>query len=266
MAFVNNWIISCNIIRKKNQLCNNFPVFYGKNYKTSIKYKICMKNSTNNMCKHTLKKNFFLSSIAFYLIFNSINVNAIPLEKPSEKIIDESGTLTKSSISYIEKTINKIKETNQSNIYFVSIRNLPFEKNASGYAEELFKKWELGSNDVLVILVNKIAKAGIFYGNQVNSLSESIVKSIGEETYYYKAKDEEYSSAALDVTNRLFAILSNKGDPGPPQLNRESNNSNFKTAKNTEEQRSKYVAIIVILLIIAFVVPMVQFFFYVKDE
>jgi len=118
----------------------------------------------------------------------------------------------------------------------------------------------------LVLLVNKIAKAGICYGTQVNYLSESMAKSIGEETYSYKAKDEQYSSAALDVSNLLLSILSNKGDPGPPQINRENNESNFKSAKNTEEQRSKYIAIIVILLIIAFVVPMVQFFFYVKDE
>lgn len=195
-----------------------------------------------------------------------ISSYAIPIEKPTEKIIDESGTLTKSSIAYLEKTISKIKENNQSDIYFVSIRNLPFEKNVSEYAQELFQKWSLGPNDILVIFVNKIAKAGICYGSQINNLSETIVKSIGEETYSYKAKDEQYSSAAIDVSNRLFSILSNKGDPGPPQINRENIDSNFKSAKNTEEQRTKYIAIIVILLIIAFVVPMVQFFFYVKDE
>jgi hypothetical protein len=62
------------------------------------------------------------------------------------------------------------------------------------------------------------------------------------------------------------SILTNKGDPGPPVSNREDNSSKFKSAKATEQKRSKYIAIIVVLLIIAFVVPMVQFFYYVKDE
>lgn len=74
------------------------------------------------------------------------------------------------------------------------------------------------------------------------------------------------SSAAIDVSNRLVSILTNKGDPGAPSLNRSNDASNFKSAKVTEERRSKYVAIIIILLVIAFVVPMVQFFYYVKDE
>jgi uncharacterized membrane protein YgcG len=221
---------------------------------------------SNSLNSKSLIRNFIAINSIINLIFYPGASNALPLEKPPGKIIDEAGTLTKSSLAYIEKTVMKINETNQNDLYFVSIRNLPFDKTVSEYTQELFQKWALGPNDILVVLVNKVAKAGICYGNQVNKLSESVVKSIGEETYSYKAKDEQYSSAAIDVSNRLFSILSNKGDPGPPQINRENNDSNFKSAKNTEEQRSKYIAIIVILLIIAFVVPMVQFFFYVKDE
>jgi len=116
------------------------------------------------------------------------------------------------------------------------------------------------------VLVNKLAKAGISYGNQITTLPDEIVKSICEETYTYKAKDEQYSSAALDVNNRLVSILLEKGDIGAPSFKLSSTSSNFKTAKKTEESRSKYIAIIAILLIIAFVVPMIQFFYYVKDE
>jgi len=118
----------------------------------------------------------------------------------------------------------------------------------------------------VVVLVNKLSKAGIFYGNQVKTLTDEVVQSICNETYTLKAKDEQYSSAALDVNNRLVSLLLGKGDPGSPSINRSNNSSNFKSAKKTEESRSKYIAIISILLIIAFVVPMVQFFYYVKDE
>nr|UXY88334.1 CMESO_411 [Cryptomonas curvata] len=204
--------------------------------------------------------------IPISIVFGSFNAVAVPDVNPKQNITDETGTLTKSSISYIEKSLTKIREVKQSEVYFVSVRNLPYGTDPQEYARDLFQKWELGSNDVIVVLVNKLAKAGIYYGNQVNTLTDEIVQSICNETYSFKAKDEQYSSAALDVNNRLVSILLGKGDPGSPSTNRLNSSSNFKSAKKTEESRSKYIAIIAILLIIAFVVPMVQFFYYVKDE
>jgi uncharacterized membrane protein YgcG len=241
-----------NLILKKNQI------------KKGITFKCSTKNQNQNF-KQNLKILVPLL-IGANLLLNPIKTNALPDQKPENKVIDESGVLTKSSISYIEKSVSKIKETKQEDVFFVLVRNLPFETTPQEYAQELFKKWNLGEKDVVVVLATKIAKGGIFYGNDIKTLSESIVKSIGEETYSFKAKEEQYSSAALDVSNRLVSILTDKGDPGAPVINRGNNSSNFKSAKNTEEQRSKYIAIIVILLVIAFVVPMFQFFYYVKDE
>jgi len=151
-------------------------------------------------------------------------------------------------------------------LYIVSIRTLPYGEDPSEFTKNLFSKWELKSNDVLVVLVNKIAKGTVYTGSDIKGLNETVIKSIGEETFSFKAKEEQYSSAAIDVSNRIVSILTNKGDPGPPSINRVNDSSNFKSAKVTEERRSKYVAIIIILLVIAFVVPMVQFFYYVKDE
>eukprot|EP00287_Rhodomonas_sp_CCMP768_P015605 CAMPEP_0196758590 /NCGR_PEP_ID=MMETSP1091-20130531/104263_1 /TAXON_ID=302021 /ORGANISM="Rhodomonas sp., Strain CCMP768" /LENGTH=216 /DNA_ID=CAMNT_0042107419 /DNA_START=1467 /DNA_END=2117 /DNA_ORIENTATION=- len=206
------------------------------------------------------------SSLALSIfIYPSIS-QAISDTKPETNVYDESGVLTKSSINFLEKTMQKLKETNGTNVYFISVRNLPYGIEPEQYAEELFQKWNLGEKDILVVLANKIARAGIFSGSGVPNLTKEKAKSISEETYPFKAKEEQYSSAALDVSNRLVSILSNKGDPGPPALVREGNSSNFKSAKATEQQRSKYVAIIIILLVVAFVVPMVQFFYYVKDE
>jgi len=206
------------------------------------------------------------SSLGLSVIFFPLISQAVSDLKPGTNVYDESGALTKSSISYLEKAMKKVKETSGIDVYFVSVRSLPYETQPEQYAEELFQKWNLGEKDVVVVLANKIARAGIFYGNGVSSLTNEITKSIGDETYPFKAKEEQYSSAALDVSNRLVSILSNKGDPGPPTLVRENSASNFKSAKATEQQRSKYVAIIIILLVVAFVVPMVQFFYYVKDE
>jgi len=218
-----------------------------------IKNESCM-SSINDLCNAKFDKLF-----STHADFDKSWIGQLELTKFGSNI-------NYSAISYIEKSLIKIKETNQTEVFFVSVRNLPYGTDPQEYAKDLFQKWGLGDKDVIVVLVNKLSKAGIFYGSQVNTLTNEIVQSICNETYTLKAKDEQYSSAALDVNNRLVSLLLGKGDPGSPSINRLNNSSNFKSAKKTEESRSKYIAIISILLIIAFVVPMFQFFYYVKDE
>jgi len=262
-AFLNN-ATSITNLNFKNQIKPFATIRNGK--KKEINNLIRKKKSAAQMVYqenfNEISKKIFLT----WIVFQPIIALAVPESKPEIRIIDDSANLTKSSISYIDKNIQKINDLNGSQIYFISIRSLPFEQSAPEYAKEIFEKWSLNQKDVVVVLVNKIAKAGIYYGNDVKGLTPENTTSIGEETYTFKAKEEQYSSAAIDVSNRLVSILSNKGDPGAPVSNREDNSSKFKSAKATEQKRSKYVAIIIVLLIIAFVVPMVQFFYYVKDE
>jgi len=141
------------------------------------------------------------------VLLHSISALAIPDANPGVFVLDESNNLTKSSINYIQRSLEKVKETKQIEVVFVSVRSLPYGQNPQEFAQELFQKWNLGENNVLVVLVNKLAKAGIYSGNQITVLSDEIVKSICEETYTNKAKDEQYSSAALDVSNRLVSLL-----------------------------------------------------------
>jgi len=165
------------------------------------------------------------------ILFNSFSAIAVPDINPGLSVLDESNNLTKSSINYIQQSLQKVKETKQIEVYFVSVRNLPYGQDPQGFAQELFQKWNLNENNVVVVLVNKLAKAGIYYGNQVTALSEDVVKSICEETYTFKAKDEQYSSAALDVNNRLVSLLLDKGDIGAPSFKLSNSSSNFKSAK-----------------------------------
>jgi uncharacterized protein len=258
-SFVNKqgqFIKASTIKNRKKQSNLSIKLSY-ENKKSSFLFSLSFKN---------VVKKSLTAFIPISIIFSSFSALAVPDLTPQQNIIDDAGNLTKSSISYIEKSLIKIKETNQTEVFFVSVRNLPYGTDPQEYAKDLFQKWGLGDKDVIVVLVNKLSKAGIFYGSQVNTLTNEIVQSICNETYTLKAKDEQYSSAALDVNNRLVSLLLGKGDPGSPSINRLNNTSNFKSAKKTEESRSKYIAIISILLIIAFVVPMVQFFYYVKDE
>jgi len=223
--------------------------------------KISMKIVHSNVFKDILK-NCMVPIIALAPLV----ANSLPEVKPDVNIVDESGVLTKSSLSFLEKNNQKILDVSGTKLYIVSLRTLPYGEDTAEFTKNLFSQWNLGDKDVLVVLVNKIAKGFVYAGSEVKELNQATIKSIGEETFPFKAREEQYSAAAIDVSNRLVSILTKKGDPGPPSMNRVNDSSNFKSAKVTEEKRSKYVAIIIILLVIAFVVPMVQFFYYVKDE
>jgi uncharacterized membrane protein YgcG len=250
---------------------NRINMIVSSQIKNQISQKKIYLNKFSSKLSMNLKKKkssvFILKELAgSLLLLTPFLVNALPEVKPEKLIIDDSGILTKSSLSFLEKNSQKVLEVSGSKLYIVSIRTLPYGEDPSEFTKNLFSKWELKSNDVLVVLVNKIAKGTVYTGSDIKGLNETVIKSIGEETFSFKAKEEQYSSAAIDVSNRIVSILTNKGDPGPPSINRVNDSSNFKSAKVTEERRSKYVAIIIILLVIAFVVPMVQFFYYVKDE
>jgi uncharacterized protein len=231
--------------------------FHSERFSNSIKMNLFKKTNSNNIMK------ILGGSLALLTPFVA---NALPEIKPENPIVDDSGVLNKSSISFLEKNSQKVTDVNGTKLYIVSLRTLPYGEDVNEFTKSLFSKWGLKENEVLAVLVNKIAKGSVYAGSEIKGLNESVIKSIGEETFSFKARDEQYSSAAIDVSNRLVSILTNKGDIGPPSLNKINDSSNFKSAKVTEERRSKYVAIIIILLVIAFVVPMVQFFYYVKDE
>mmetsp|Transcript_35448 Transcript_35448/g.86346 ORF Transcript_35448/g.86346 Transcript_35448/m.86346 type:complete len:263 (+) Transcript_35448:2407-3195(+) len=202
--------------------------------------KFFMKNTQTFLSSNKKTKEFLSVFLSFSILGNPLFAYASLDTKPSSKVIDESGSLTNSSINYIEKSLSKLKEISGGEVYFVSIRSLPYEKTPQEYAKDLFQKWNLGEKDVVVVLANKIAKAGIYFGTEVKTLNETSAKSIGEETYPFNAREEQYGSAAIDVNNRLVSILSNKGDPGPPNVNRNNNNSsNFKSAKKNRRTTIK---------------------------
>ena len=64
----------------------------------------------------------------------------------------------------------------------------------------------------------------------------------------------------------FFASYLAEADPGPPELlNREVIGA-FKTKEETKEQKGKYTTVVAVLLVIAFVAPMVQYYWYVRDD
>lgn len=250
-------------IQNNHQLINNnfLKNVQNNSVKNRMIDKISMKSNSSSKYSDILK-----NSIVPIIALVPLVANSLPEVRPETTIVDETSVLTKSSLSFLEKNNQKILDIGGTKLYIVSLRTLPYGEDTGEFTKNLFGQWNLGDKDVLVVLVNKIAKGSVYAGSEVKGLDQATIKSIGEETFPFKAREEQYGAATIDVSNRLVSILTNKGDPGAPSLNRVNDSSNFKSAKVTEERRSKYVAIIIILLVIAFVVPMVQFFYYVKDD
>lgn len=78
------------------------------------------------------------------------------------------------------------------------------------------------------------------------------------------AQDEKYNEATLSSVKRLMAAIKGKADPGAPQVADTKRISNFKTKEETSDKRGQFTTVVVGLLVIAFVVPMVQYFGYVR--
>lgn len=73
----------------------------------------------------------------------------------------------------------------------------------------------------------------------------------------------------MPTSSNPLRVLSLRFSP-PPNLNeqivRESGDGTFKTRDETEKGKKKYTTVVVALLVASFVIPMVQYYWYVKDD
>eukprot|EP00189_Rhodosorus_marinus_P009218 CAMPEP_0184753178 /NCGR_PEP_ID=MMETSP0315-20130426/43967_1 /TAXON_ID=101924 /ORGANISM="Rhodosorus marinus, Strain UTEX LB 2760" /LENGTH=273 /DNA_ID=CAMNT_0027232547 /DNA_START=562 /DNA_END=1383 /DNA_ORIENTATION=+ len=191
----------------------------------------------------------------------------VPDSIPNTFFLDDAGVVQKANGGYVEKALKKLEENTGFKVHFVITRYLPSLQDPTEYAEEVFQQWKCGANDVVIVAGSKIAKAGVYAGSDAGKLlSTEIAASIGSETFPFKAREEAFSLAANDVSNRVVAVLSGKEDPGAPKVVRESGDGTFKTKDETEKGKKKYTTVVVALLVASFVIPMVQYYWYVKDD
>jgi hypothetical protein len=95
-------------------------------------------------------------------------------------------------------------------------------------------------------------------------LGDAILESISTESLPILATDEKYNEAILSSVKRLTNAIKKLPDPGAPQVADTKRVSNFKTKEETADKRGQFTTVVGGLLVIAFVVPMVQYFGYVR--
>lgn len=191
----------------------------------------------------------------------------VPSTAPASIIYDDAGVVQKSAEQVFEKAMSTVSRNVGVNVRFVMARTLPYGETPDDYAAELFSQWSLGDADVLLVASPKLARAGAAVGAQAATrLTPAIMESICNETYALKAGDESYGAALLDVSNRLIPVLGGREDPGPPDMSAKEVVQTYKTKEETSLQRNKYVIIVAVILVIAFIAPLVQTYWYVKDD
>lgn len=191
----------------------------------------------------------------------------VPQTLPGAALVDEANVVNRSVEDSFEKMAKKIESRTGYKVHFIVVRNLPFGRTAYEYAGDLAEQWKLGDKDVLFVASIKTDRAGAFVGEGVKSvLPDDVARSIAEKTFGKAAGEELYSTAVLDVANRLIPVLNGDADPGAPDDSSKEVSQTYKTKEETKSNRDKYIKIVGGVLVIAIVAPLIQTYWYVRDD
>lgn len=191
----------------------------------------------------------------------------VPQTKPGNAFVDDANVINRGVEDNFEKIAKKIESRTGYKLRFIMVRNLPFGRSAYDYAGDLAEQWQLGDKDILFVASIKIDRAGVFLGESAKSvLSEDVARSVAEQTFGIPAGEELYSTAVLNVANRLIPILNGEADPGAPDDSTKEVSQTYKTKEETKSNRDKYIKIVGGVLVIAIVAPLIQTYWYVRDD
>lgn len=191
----------------------------------------------------------------------------VPQTTPGPALLDEPNVINRGIEDSFEKIAKKIESRTGYKLHFILVRNLPFGRSAFDYAGDLAEQWQLGDKDLLFVASIKIDRAGVFVGDSVkNVLSDDVARSIAEQTFGIPAGEERYSTAILDVANRLIPVLNGEADPGAPDDSTKEVSQTYKTKEETKGNRDKYIKIVGGVLVIAIIAPLIQTYWYVRDD
>lgn len=191
----------------------------------------------------------------------------VPAAPPAQALFDENALIPKASASLFAKAASAIDKSHGLHVRFAFVRSLPYGETPDEYARELADAWALGDADVLFVASPKLARAGVYVGAKAApTLTREIADSLANETYAVQAGVERYGQALLDVSNRLIPVLGGEQDPGPPDMSAKETVQTYKTKSETSKERSKYVTVVVVILVISVVAPLLQTYWYVRDD
>jgi uncharacterized protein len=184
-------------------------------------------------------------------------------------IIDQAEVINRTNEGKINSSLEKLAKTTGKEVRMVAIRRLDYGETIDSLSDELFDSWfpskEAQANQTLLVVDTLTNNAAIRTGEAVkNLIPEETGNSIVTETVGFSLRDgnNKYNQAFLDAGDRLVAILSGEPDPGPPEIEDQTNlEGTFTEAKDTKKGSATFW--VIGLLILATIIPMATYYFYV---
>ena len=187
------------------------------------------------------------------------------LVQTGSHISSEAGILPNEAANQAERMLRDLEATKGFGVHVFVVRQVSPGMTPIDVAKETYESAGYGPKDVVVVLNAKTARGGVFAGADARALlSEDVAKSIAEETFLFRAREEKFGAALVDVADRMTKILSGSGDPGPPRVKERKMQATYRKKEETKKERKKYVAVVLTLLVISVVAPMVQYFWYLR--
>eukprot|EP00246_Nothoceros_aenigmaticus_P006063 TRINITY_DN18809_c0_g1_i1.p1 TRINITY_DN18809_c0_g1~~TRINITY_DN18809_c0_g1_i1.p1 ORF type:complete len:308 (+),score=39.07 TRINITY_DN18809_c0_g1_i1:68-991(+) len=188
---------------------------------------------------------------------------------PSTYIFDDAGVLNRVTKTDLRNLLTDLEERKGYHINIVTLRKLTSKPDAFEFADQVLEKWyptlEEGDNKGLVVLVTTQKEGAVTGGpGFISAVGEPALEGVVSENLPVLATDEKYNEALYSSAKRLVAAIDGQPDIPGPTFQENKRESNFKTKEETEEKRGQFTTVVGGLLVIAFIVPMAQYYAYVK--
>jgi uncharacterized protein len=195
------------------------------------------------------------------------SIYEMPQSAPEQPVLDQSEILSRITEGTINRQLENLRQQQQQDVYFVTMRRLDYDETIDSFAQKLFQRWfttpEAQANTTLLVIDTLTDNTSVVAGEAARQrLSAAIARSVAQETVLVPLKDgNRYNQALLDASDRITAVLSGQPDPGAPTVGETVQaESTFATPEETQE--SNATLWVVVLLVLATVIPMATYYLY----
>lgn len=203
---------------------------------------------------------------------SEFDVLATPVpQEGAQYLVDDGDLLNKVSRRSLPKKLQELEKATGFHLTVVTLKKLQVSPDAFSFSDKVLENWyptaEIGDKKGVFLLVGG-SKEGALSGGPafMKTLGEGLLEEIiTEDIPTYLEPDLKFNGAASGSVARISAQLQGKEVPnGPKAAKARNTNRTYKT--KAETKRGNYGAVLIALLTIATVVPMVQYWSYVREE
>ncbi|CAI5486278.1 unnamed protein product [Closterium sp. Naga37s-1] len=182
---------------------------------------------------------------------------------------DDANVLSRITRSDIKKLLTDLEERTGYHIDAVTLRKIAGKGDVFELADKILESWyptvEEGDKRGVVLLVTSQKEGAVAGGPTfIDTIGDELFEGIVSENLPVLATEERYNEAMYSTTKRLAARINGEPDIPGPKFNDARRESNYKTREETDSKRDQFTTVVGGLLVIAFVVPMLQYYAYVK--